>query len=198
VFEDRRLIPLGVNLALSRSVIDRVGGFHTAMDRRGTSLLGQGQAEFFFRTRAAGLKGLYVPSMRVRHHAPASRISAGYFRRWWYWKGVARARIEDWHPVSELGLDLTAVPRLLRLPRFMWRSAADDAAGWLAAVVRRDTIRRIEREAMLAYFAGYFMGRRRAAGQAAMHPAKARRAAARSAVSHDAVGTTRPPVRELS
>jgi glycosyltransferase involved in cell wall biosynthesis len=163
VFEERRLIPLGVNMALCRSVVDRVGGFHTAMDRRGTSLLGQGQAEFFFRTRAAGLRGLYVPSMRVRHHVPKSRMNAAYCRRWWYWKGVARARMEDWHPVSELGLDLASVPRLLRVPRFMWRTAAEDLARWLHGVLGRDTIRRIKGEAMLAYFAGYFVGRRSAA-----------------------------------
>jgi glucosyl-dolichyl phosphate glucuronosyltransferase len=174
VFEDRRLIPLGVNLALCRSVIDRVGGFHTAMDRRGTSLLGQGQAEFFFRTRAAGLKGLYVPSMRVHHHAPASRVSLQYCRRWWYWKGVARARMEDWHPISELGLDLAAVPRFLRVPRFMWRSAAEDLGRWLKGVLRRDAGRRIEGEAMLAYFAGYFVGRRsKANGEDAGTPARA-------------------------
>jgi glucosyl-dolichyl phosphate glucuronosyltransferase len=159
VFEERRRIPIGVNMAICRTMIDRVGGFHSAMDRRGTSLLGQGQAEFFFRTRAAGLKGLYVPEMRVRHHVPPSRMTAGYHRRWWYWKGVARARMESWHPVSELGLDFRTVPRFLRVPRFMWRCAVEDLIMWVAAVIRRDQASRIEREVMLAYFAGYSAGR---------------------------------------
>ena len=159
VFEDRHRIPVGVNMAVRRSAIDRVGGFHAGLDRRGASLFGQAQAEFFFRTRAAGLPGLYVPAMRVNHHVPASRMTASYHRRWWYWKGVARGRMEDWHQVSELGLDLRTVPRFLRLPRFMWRSALEDVAGWLQAVVTRRELHRIEREVMLAYFAGYFTGR---------------------------------------
>lgn len=165
VFEDRQRIPVGVNMAVCRSAIDRVGGFHAAMDRRGASLLGQGQAEFFFRTRAAGLRGLYVPSMRVRHHVPASRLSVRYHRRWWYWKGFARARMEDWHRISELGLDLGTVPRILRLPRFMWRSAVESAGGWLGGVLRRDAAERIECEVRLAYFAGYLAGRHGPAGQ---------------------------------
>jgi hypothetical protein len=198
VFEDRRLIPVGVNMALGRDVMDRVGGFHTAMDRRGTSLFGQGQAEFFFRTRAAGLKGLYVPSMRVRHHVPASRMSVRYYRRWWYWKGVARARMEDWHPISELGLDLAAVPRFLRLPRFMWRSAAEDAVGWLGAAVRRDTVRRIEREITLAYFTGYFDGRwYTGAGLDAGNRAGAPGYGHGPAPASEAVRTARAPAGEL-
>ena len=160
VFEARQRIPVGVNMAVRRSVFERVGGFHHVLDRRGTSLCGQGQAEFFFRTRAAGLPGRYVPTMRVFHHVPASRMTVSYHRRWWYWKGVARGRMEAWHRTSELGLDLSTVPRLLRLPRFMWRSALEHAAGWITALIRRQTVTRIEREVMLAYFTGYFAGRR--------------------------------------
>jgi glycosyltransferase involved in cell wall biosynthesis len=160
VFEDRQRIPVGVNMAVRRSAIDRVGGFRADLDRRGASLYGQGQAEFFFRTRAAGLRGLYVPGMRLRHRVPRGRMSATYYRRWWYWKGVARARIEQWHHVSELGLDLAAVARFLDVPRFMWRSAIEDAAAWVTAAVTRNPVRRMEREVALAYFAGYFAGRR--------------------------------------
>jgi hypothetical protein len=168
VLEDRRRIAMGVNMAVRRSVIQRVGGFSPALDRQGASLLGQGQAEFFFRTRMAGVRGLYVPAMLVEHHVPAARMQLAYHRRWWYWKGVARARLQVLHPISELGIDQRAVPHLLGLPRFMWRSALDDVAGWLSAVVRRDTTRRVERELMLMYFAGYLAERRRMRPQPAV------------------------------
>jgi glycosyltransferase involved in cell wall biosynthesis len=160
VFEDRQRIPVGANMAVRRSAIDRVGGFRPDLDRHGASLYGQGQAEFFFRTRAAGLRGLYVPDMRLRHHVPRGRMSAAYYRRWWYWKGVARARMEQWHRVSELGVDLGAVARFLDVPRFMWRSAIEDVAAWITATITRNCVRRIEREVALAYFAGYFAGRK--------------------------------------
>jgi glycosyltransferase involved in cell wall biosynthesis len=161
IFEERQRIAMGVNMAVRRAAIDRVGGFHAALDRKGASLLGQGQAEFFFRTRSAGIKGLYVPEMRVRHHVPVRRMSLSYFRRWWYWKGAARARMQTLHPVSELGVDLNAVPHIARLPRFMWRSAAADALGWITASLRSDRTRRLERAMMLVYFTGYFIHRLR-------------------------------------
>jgi glucosyl-dolichyl phosphate glucuronosyltransferase len=115
IFEERQRIPLGVNMAVRRSLIDRVGGFHLGLERSGKSLRGQGQAEFFCRTRAAGARGLYVPEMWLKHHVPAARLTRDYYRRWWYWKGVARAQMQDLHPLTELGLDLrTAAPSRAR------------------------------------------------------------------------------------
>jgi glycosyltransferase involved in cell wall biosynthesis len=170
IFEDRRRIALGVNMAVRRSLIDRVGGFHPDLERKGTSLMGQGQAEFFFRTRAAGAIGLYVPEMMIHHHVPAARLTREYYRRWWRWKGIARARLDSMYPVSELGVDMVSVPRVLGVPRFMWGSAVRDAIGWIGAAALGDTVRLAEREMALAYFAGYFKARREAparrAGQA--------------------------------
>jgi glycosyltransferase involved in cell wall biosynthesis len=161
VFEERKRVPLGVNMAVRRSLIDEVGGFHHAFDRRGGSLMGQAQVEFFARTRATGARGLYVPRMELHHHVPANRMSHAYYRRWWYWKGIARAILDHIHPVSETGLDLRTVPHLAGLPRFMWGDAVRDAAGWVGAVCRRDAVRRSEREMRLSYFLGYLVGRRR-------------------------------------
>ena len=155
IFEDRQRIPLGVNMAVRRSLIDRVGGFHPALERKGTSLMGQGQAEFFFRTRAAGARGLYVPTMRLRHHVPAARMTREYYRRWWYWKGIARARMQELHAISELGLDVASAPKIARVPRFMWGTALRDARGWVTAALTGNAVRRVEHEMMLTFFAGY-------------------------------------------
>lgn len=161
IFEDRQRIAMGVNMAVRRSLINKVGGFHPDLERSGTSLMGQGQAEFFFRTRAAGARGLYLPGMKLNHHVPASRLTRQYYRRWWYWKGAARARMQALHPISELGLDLRTAPHIAGVPRFMWRSAVRNVIGWLSATARRDATRQAEHEMMLAYFAGYASNRGR-------------------------------------
>jgi glucosyl-dolichyl phosphate glucuronosyltransferase len=158
VFEDRRRVPLGANMAVRRTLIDRIGGFDPGLGRRGRSLLGQEQAEFFCRSREAGARGLYVPAMLLHHHVPATRLTRGYFRRWWYWKGVSRSRLDQRHPVTELGVDLSRVMRLGGVPRFMVGSAARDAAGWVAALISWDTVSRMRHETMLCYFAGYVRG----------------------------------------
>ena len=155
VFEDRQRIAPGGNMAVRRSVFDRVGGFAVDLGRTGTSLLGQEQAEFFQRTRAAGIRGLYVPSMIVFHHVPPERLTQQYFRRWWYWRGVSRARFDAIHPHQE-SIDLTRVPRLLGVPRYMVGGALADGWRWITTMVRRDRVRRLVAELQLAYAAGYW------------------------------------------
>lgn len=173
IFEDRQRIPMGVNMAVRRSLISRVGGFHPDLERSGTSLMGQGQAEFFFRTRAAGVRGLYVPGMKLKHHVPAVRMTREYYRRWWYWKGIARARMQALHPISELGVDLRTAPCIAGIPRFMWGSALRDLIGWVSSTGRGNATGQAEHEMMLAYFAGYAANRVRKRALAAP-PAEAK------------------------
>lgn len=160
VFEQRRRVPLGANMAVRRTLIDRVGGFDPALGRKGDSLLGQEQAEFFCRSRAIGATGVYEPAMALHHHVPAKRLTKDYFRRWWYWKGVSKSRLERRHPITELGVDLRTVATVAGVPRFMIGSALRDAAGWIGACASRNTIERVRREMMLCYFAGYVKGAR--------------------------------------
>ena len=160
VFEERRRVPLGANMAVRRALIDRIGGFDPELGRKGDSLLGQEQAEFFCRSRAVGARGLYVPAMGLQHHVPARRLTKDYFRRWWYWKGVSKARLERRHPITELGIDLRQAPTVAGVPRFMVGSALRDAVAWVGTGLSRNALERMRREARLCYFAGYWSGAR--------------------------------------
>jgi glycosyltransferase involved in cell wall biosynthesis len=171
IFEERRRVPLGANMAVRRSLIDRIGGFDPTLGRRGQSLLGQEQSEFFCRSRAAGARGLYVPGMVLHHHVPASRLTRSYFRRWWYWKGISRARLEQRRQVTELGVDLTRVVRVAGIPRYMLGSAARDLGRWLLAVLSCDVFARMRHEMMLCFFAGYVTGVRSPDEEAPLNPA---------------------------
>jgi len=155
VFEDKRRVPLGANMAVRRSLIDRIGGFDPKLGRTGESLLGQEQAEFFCRSRAIGARGVYVPEASLHHHVPAKRLTRSYFRRWWFWKGISKSVLEGRHPVTELGVDLSRVPKVAGVPRFMFGTAIQDALGWLKASISRDPATRMRHEMMLCYFAGY-------------------------------------------
>jgi glycosyltransferase involved in cell wall biosynthesis len=160
VFEDRQRVPLGANMAVRRSLIERVGGFDPQLGRRGNVLLGQEQAEFFCRSRAAGARGLYVPEMSIQHHVPAARLTPEYFRRWWFWTGVSRSRLDQLHPMAEQGVDLARVRKLAGIPHFVFTAAVCDAGGWLAALTSWDKADRLRHEMMLCYFAGYIQGTR--------------------------------------
>ncbi len=155
VFEDERKTPLGVNMAVRRELVDRIGGFRPDLGRRGKSLLGQEQAEFFYRSRQAGARGLYVPAMVLDHFVPASRLTHNYFRRWWFWKGISQARLHRIHNRTELGLDLTAVRRLIGVPLYILRGIAENAAVACAALLRGARARAMESEMMGWYGVGY-------------------------------------------
>ena len=155
VFEERHRIPLGANMAVRRSLIDAIGGFHPALGRTGKSLLGQEQAEFFCRTREVGAFGRYVPEMELQHHVPASRLTRKYFRKWWLWKGISRARLHRMHPRTEPNLDLDRVPRVSGIPRHIFGDVLRHGRGLLRSTMRRDAAERARHEMMLAYCAGY-------------------------------------------
>jgi len=169
IFEDRHRSAGGGNMAVRRSVIDRVGGFSPELGRRGESLLGQEQAEFFCRTRETGARGMYVPTMQAYHHVPASRMTQSYFRRWWFWRGVSRARLDRMHPVTEEGVDLARVPHMGGMPRFMIVDMLRLAARWLGAAIRLAAGRRMAYEMLLAYNAGYLKEHRRDRGPIAVN-----------------------------
>ena len=160
VFEERRRVPLGANMAVRRTLIDRIGGFSPRLGRSsGTQILGQEVPEFLARARAVNSRGCYLPGMLVHHHVPARRLTKTYFRRWWFGKGRSRAALERLQPITELGVDLNRVPHVLRTPRFMWRTAAEAVCGWAGAAIRLDRQAQFKHEAMLCYFAGYVAAR---------------------------------------
>jgi glycosyltransferase involved in cell wall biosynthesis len=162
IFEEHRKTPLGVNMAVRRSLIEQIGGFRPDLGRTGKSLLGQEQAEFFCRSRAAGARGLYVPEMIVAHHVPAARLTRRYYRRWWLWKGISHARLHRIQTVTELGIDLGKTPRIFGVPRFLYRNALRHAGGWVRALARGDARARAEEAMSLLYVVGYVWDSRRA------------------------------------
>lgn len=155
IFEDRRRTALGVNMAVRRELFNRIGGFRPDLGRSGKSLLGQEQAEFFYRSRAVGARGLYAPDMVLDHHVPASRLTHRYFRRWWYWKGISHARLHRIHSRTELGLDLNAVRRWRGVPLFILRNIFSHSTLALLSLVALRLTKAAEREMRLWYSVGY-------------------------------------------
>ena len=154
VFEDQGRIPIGANMAIRRSILNDVGGFDPGLGRRGTSLLGQEQAEFFCRTREHGIRGFYVPDMLIHHHVPRRRLSRRYFRRWWLWKGISRARLHRVHPLAD-GVAVQDVKRIGGVPLFTLGEFCRHAVRCASSVARRDVGSAVEHEMMVAYYAGY-------------------------------------------
>ena len=160
VYEEARRVPLGANMAARRSFFAAIGKFRADLGRSsGRLVLGQEVPELLMRARGAGLRGMYLPDMRVRHHIPAKRLTRAYFRRWWFGKGVSRAGMDEVQPVTELGVDLRATPHFLNVPRYMYGSALRDLAACVRHTVAGRPADAFRHEMMLAFFAGYFWAR---------------------------------------
>jgi glycosyltransferase involved in cell wall biosynthesis len=173
VYEERRRVPLGANMAATRSLFDRIGLFRTDMGRSASRLvLGQEVPELLLRARDAGLRGLYVPAMQVTHLVPARRLTRAYFRKWWFGKGVSRSRLERGRHQTETGIELRRTQHVFGVPRYMYGSALRHAVSWPLAAASGRRTDAARHQMMLAYFAGYFYDRRLAA-----RPAEAVRAA---------------------
>lgn len=155
VFEDQGRIPIGANMAVRWTLLDAIGHFDPQLGRRGASLLGQEQAEFFCRARDAGACGMYAPDMSVHHHVPRQRLTRRYFRRWWLWKGISRARLHRAHPLSESGVTPQEVKRLAGIPVFAIAEMVRHIARWARCRLSGDVAAAVEHETMAAYYVGY-------------------------------------------
>ena len=152
-------VPLGVNMAMRKSAIDRAGGFDPRIGRKAGTLLGQEVREWCLRAHAAGLAGFYIPDLVVQHLIPADRLTKQYFRRWFYWRGISRAMLYadtglDMEKPEQTTLDFSAVPHVAGVPRYMFRSAAKALKESIVAAITGDSIVSFDRELWLCFFAG--------------------------------------------
>jgi len=83
--------PIGANMAFSRAVFEKVGGFREEIGRVGTIPLGCEETELSIRAGAAGFSIWYVPEAVVDHWVPADRLTPGYFVRRCHAEGLSKA-----------------------------------------------------------------------------------------------------------
>jgi len=85
--------PMGANLAFPRFVFEKLGRFHTALDRAAGNYFSGGDSEMIRRVRAAGLEVWFAPGAAVQHQMPASRTTFRYASRHAF--DSARSRVID-------------------------------------------------------------------------------------------------------
>ena len=87
--------PAGANCAVRRDELERLGGFRAELDRRGSSLISNGDTEFFRRLRRAGGRIRYEARANVLHRIPPERLTLAYFRRRAYAQGISDELLEQ-------------------------------------------------------------------------------------------------------
>lgn len=161
--EHSDIMPLGANMAVRRHVVDRIGGWNTALGKlQGTLRTGEDH-EFALRMSSAGFIGVYEPAAAVQHRVPADRLQLSYFCRWFYDNGGIEAGLEDRFP--------TTTRYVCNVPRHLWRQSVADIARLAAAALTGNRRTLVARSMRLAWFAGYVRARwQRRSGSGAPDP----------------------------
>ena len=141
------VMPIGANMAVRADVIARVGGLRTDLGKRAGTLRTGEDHEFFLRMLRAGCRGIYEPTAAVRHWVPRERLERRYCRCWLYENGRDVARIEALHTPS--------LPRLLGVPRYLWRQAATNLWSMARAAIADNAAARFAAGVRLLWFGGY-------------------------------------------
>jgi hypothetical protein len=108
--------PIGASMSFRRSVLERVGGFSSALGRVGATPRGCEETELSIRARQAFPRGtiLHEPSSVVRHHVPEARAEVGYFRSRCWSEGMSKAEVHRATPsLRVLGVERNYVTRTL-------------------------------------------------------------------------------------
>jgi glycosyltransferase involved in cell wall biosynthesis len=149
-------LPIGANVAFAAAAIKSIGGWRTDLGKVNNTLIAGEDHEVFMRLRRAGLySGYYDPAITVRHYVPPSRLTRKYFRKWFFWHGKTQAVMLD--ELYHLNLDMTRVPRVAGVPRFLYRQGLQQLRRWLGVIGRRDSLEVLIEELRLLQFVGLFV-----------------------------------------
>lgn len=135
----------GVNYGMRTDVLRSLGGFRE--DLGPVNHAGGGEdTDLYLRARAAGVTIVYDPTAIVGHMIEPWRCTKGFHRR--------RTWLGSKPYFNTLLTEEAAAPKILNIPRHLYRRAASHAGQYAMAVVRRDRSERFFRELKLIQFAG--------------------------------------------
>jgi glycosyltransferase involved in cell wall biosynthesis len=144
--------PFGANMAIKKTVFDKVGLFDTERGRKGKVLASGEDGEMFERILAAGHKAVFLGQSRVHHKVENFRLTKRYFRRWRFQtsRNIAQSR------------GLTGGRRLLNIPLYVFPQLlrATGRMAWGHLTQPRDEA--FNREIIVFHFLGLIQGLYRA------------------------------------
>ncbi len=106
----------GANLAITRDMLQRIGGFCCPLERCGKRTAGE-DTDMIARAMAAQGRVLYAPSVKVDHYVAPARLTVKYLRRVAFDVGMAEYLMSPHIKPQELAVNLVK-----KIPRWLERS----------------------------------------------------------------------------
>ncbi|MEJ2643562.1 MAG: glycosyltransferase [Gammaproteobacteria bacterium] len=145
--------PFGGNMALSRRIIEQVGGFDTRMGRKGEGktreeLFKGEETDYFQRVAATGGRLYYAPDATVHHKILPHQLKKRFFRTIHFNAGYQRAMLDDTH-----------YPRCaFRVPLFLFRQTVAAGVRYVSQLVTKGPSFAFRQQMNVGYFFGMIMG----------------------------------------
>lgn len=155
VTKNRPICLVGANVAFRRAVFEAVGLFGIDFQRVKDGVGSLEDHEFLLRVLRTGRQGVYDPRIVLRAEIQAHRLHRTYHRRWHAGHGHFHALLRSEE------MEQTTAGTLWGVPAHLYRQALGDVAGWIKAVVCRDSARAFHHEVRLRFFKGFLKTRRR-------------------------------------
>jgi glucosyl-dolichyl phosphate glucuronosyltransferase len=141
---ERAVCLVGANLAFRRRVFDIVGGFAPALGRVKDGIGSTEDHDMQLRAWRAGMRGLYVPTLRAVADVTPDRLTKDYHRRWHRGHGrhCAMMRLRELVP-ADLGpmTEPRDIVTLFGSPAFVYADLARTGYNWVRALSRRGDAR---------------------------------------------------------
>jgi glycosyltransferase involved in cell wall biosynthesis len=123
------------NMAFERTVLEKIGGFSSRLDRVGDNLLSGGDVLPQLQMEKLGLPVYYDPAVRVRHHVSARRLTPEWLVERAYWGGVSDALLSFyirggslWWALRTLSWGVRSAARSPRLMFSLTRTSNESVA----------------------------------------------------------------------
>lgn len=140
--------PFGANMAMKRTVFDRVAPFDTNRGRKGNVLASGEDGELFERILAAGLKAIFLGQSRVHHKVESFRLTKRYFRRW---------RLQTSRNIAQ-SRGLAGERRLFNIPLYVFPQFLRAMARMLWGHLTQPRDEAFNREIIVFHFLGLMQG----------------------------------------
>jgi glucosyl-dolichyl phosphate glucuronosyltransferase len=144
--------PIGANMLIPKSTLEKLGGFDTNLGRSGKSLRSGEDSEFYDRARQAGMKIGCCGSCWLKHLVQKERLSRRFMLRWKFFASLTGSN-------APLPADTVF---WLGVPRYSWRALFESLIRLpFALCTRRRMQALILLSGKLGAVVGYLTGRRR-------------------------------------
>ncbi|MGA7965414.1 MAG: hypothetical protein WCB49_05945, partial [Gammaproteobacteria bacterium] len=145
--------PFGGNMALSRRIIEQVGGFDTRMGRKGEGakreeLFKGEETDYFRRVATAGGRLFYAPQATVQHKILPHQLKKRFFRTIHFNAGYQRAMLDD----TRYGRSFRGVPL------FLFRQTVNAAGRYLSQLLAKGPSGAFRQQMNVGYFCGMILG----------------------------------------